>query len=95
MPKSYDVFFSYSHLDELIAEEIYERLSSYGIECFMAKKDIRTGSEWQPDIKESLISSEKVILLITPRSADCKWIFLENWSSMDPRKGNSAFNSIR
>ena len=43
----------------------------------MAKKDIAGGARWEPGIREALMASKRILLLLTPRSKDRLWVLLE------------------
>ncbi len=73
----YDIFLSYSHLDRLIALELEDKLRTNGLSCFMSEKGIGAGSKWLPQIRDSIKSSKRIMVLITPRSISSKWILLE------------------
>jgi hypoxanthine phosphoribosyltransferase len=73
----FDVFLSYSHLDRDIAEELERKLSTNGLTCFLAEKSIQTGTEWIKKVQEAIKESENVLILITPRSIDSRWVYME------------------
>lgn len=77
MSCSYDIFLSYSNKDKTIADDLYSRLKKAGLKCFMAEKDISVTNQWEPEIRNALRSSQNVLILITPRSNDSKWIMIE------------------
>lgn len=78
MEKKYDVFLSYSHLDRHVADELAGKLRTAGISCFLAEEDVRAGERWQSTIRAALQASERVLLLITPRSKSSKWLLIES-----------------
>jgi hypoxanthine phosphoribosyltransferase len=75
--EKYDVFLSFSNYDRHIAEEIAAMITSAGLNCFMSCKDLGAGAIWAPKIKEALINSDKILILVTPRSIKSKWILME------------------
>lgn len=75
--EKYDVFLSFSKYDRHIAEEIANMIKSVGLNCFMSCKDLAAGAKWVPKIKEALINSDKILILLTPRSIKSKWILME------------------
>jgi uncharacterized protein len=81
MARMYDIFLSYAHDDSSIAEEIRTKLASVKLSCFMAEKDIRLSEEWELQIRNALRFSNVVLLLITPRSCNSRWILLESGAS--------------
>lgn len=78
MENKYDVFLSYSHLDRHVANELADKLRMAGISCFLAEEDVRAGEQWQSTIRAALQVSERVLLLITPRSKSSKWLLVES-----------------
>lgn len=72
-----DIFLSYSHLDKQIALELYTRFSASGLTCFLAEKSLHAGDDWILEVRTAIQESEYVLILITPRSMDSKWVYLE------------------
>jgi len=77
VPYEFDIFISYSHDDADTAACLASRLDDEGFRCFLAEKDIRPGEQWEPRIRDSLIASERILLLITPNSKNSKWVNAE------------------
>jgi len=77
MPHEFDIFVSYAHADADTAACLASRLDDEGFRCFLAEKDIRPGEEWVPRIRDALIASERILLLITPNSKDSRWVNAE------------------
>lgn len=73
----YGIFISYANEDANLAEELKNDLERKGVRCFMAKKDIAGGTRWEPGIREALMASKRILLLLTPNSKDRRWILLE------------------
>lgn len=73
----YDVFISYAEEDSSVADEIRILLVKKGLRCFMAKKDIRTGTIWREEIRSALHLSRTVVLLLTPNSVSSNWVMCE------------------
>ena len=77
MPAHYDIFLSYAHVDAEIALNLHGKLRAAGLSCFMAEQDISAATEWEPAIRNALCDADNVLLLITPRSKDSKWVIAE------------------
>ncbi len=73
----FDVFISYAAGDSAIAEELRNELEHRGLKCFMAEKDIEAAAEWQNSIRAALHGSERVLVLVTPRSINRPWVLME------------------
>ena len=76
-PYEFDIFISYGHDDADTAACLASRLDDEGFRCFLAEKDIRSGEQWEPRIRDARIASERVLLLITPNSKDSRWVNAE------------------
>jgi TIR domain len=77
MAASYDLFISYTQKDGEIAASLATRLHDAGVTCFMADRSILVAAEWEPTLREALRSSQRVLLLITPRSKASLWVAAE------------------
>ncbi|MBN2440110.1 MAG: toll/interleukin-1 receptor domain-containing protein [Spirochaetales bacterium] len=77
MVEKYDVFISYSHKDNTIAEYFHERLNRAGVRCFMAELDITLGSDFKNKIMEALKFSKLILFIITPNSNTSNWVQIE------------------
>lgn len=75
--KGYDVFLSYSANDATLAEEIYKAVLVAGGKAFLAKKSIEPGSEFADEIRNALIESNAVWLLVSPNSVKSAWVISE------------------
>jgi len=73
----YDIFLSYGTDDVAIADELRLSLTSRGLRCFMAERDIPVAAQWDEKIRSALLNSKSILLLITPRSKDRPWVLLE------------------
>lgn len=73
----YGVFLSYASQDERLATELLSMLEETGMKCFLAKRDIGAGEDWLTSIREALILSERVVILLTPNSVSRPWVLLE------------------
>lgn len=77
MKSKYDIFFSYAHRDGGVAKHLASSLERAGLTCFLAEKDIAAGEQWQNRIREAIHESERMVLLITPRSRNSLWVMAE------------------
>ena len=73
----YDVFISYASADSAVAAELKNDFEQHGWKCFMSEKDIEVSAKWQEKIRDALLQSERVLILITPRSIAKPWILME------------------
>ena len=77
LKKADDIFLSYSHRDEEKASEIAAKVRDANITCFLAKRGIKATEEWSPKIRDAIKSARCVLMLLTPRSIESKWVTLE------------------
>jgi hypothetical protein len=77
MADGYDLFISYTQKDGEIAADLATRLHEAGLKCFMADRSILAGGEWEPVLRDAIRSSQRVLLLITPRSKASLWVAAE------------------
>lgn len=76
-----DVFISYSTLDSAIATELSEIFDNQGLSSFMASKSLSGGDEWQESIRQALIRSKVILILLTPHSITSQWVLIEYGAS--------------
>jgi hypothetical protein len=74
---SYDLFLSYAAADTATASELRADLERQNVKCFMAEKDIAVAAEWQDAIRNALLGANRILILITPRSLNRPWVFME------------------
>jgi hypothetical protein len=75
--KGVDVFLSYATKDSPVAEELADILSRHGLTCYMAGKSLTGGELWQEEIRNALLNSRELLLLLTPNSIKSSWVMIE------------------
>lgn len=75
--KRFDVFLSYSRLDEEPARELFERLVAAGFRVYFAKKVLAGGDNFSEEIRQALLDSFELWVLITPNSLKSEWVATE------------------
>ncbi len=68
-PQQVEVFFSYSHRDEALRDEMAKHLSilkRQGVITAWYDRDIEAGTEWAREINDHLNSAQVILLLISP-----------------------------
>lgn len=80
--KRWDVFLSYSERDSELAMSLMEQLEGSDLTCFMAKKSMKEhiGEDFSDRIRESILSSEEMVLLCSPDAIKSEWVISE-WAS--------------
>lgn len=64
----YDCFISHSSADTLNATSLVEQLESRGLNCWIAPRNIRLGSNYPSEIVEGIASSSSLIVMISKDS---------------------------
>jgi len=65
----HDVFLSYSHENEKDAIKIFELLKINGFRCYLSVKNLKTGDDFNEEIRTSLCNSREVLILCSKQSA--------------------------
>lgn len=71
------IFISYAQEDGDIAGSLATAMQSAGIEFFLADRNILSGEEWDSRLRQAMRDSDRVLLLMTPRSKSSLWIAAE------------------
>jgi hypothetical protein len=82
----FSVFISYSSADKDLAERLYADLQQKGVRCWFATHDLKTGDRFRPRIDEAIRLHEKLLLLISERSAKSQEVENEVKAAMDREK---------
>src|SRR5207244_8833331 len=72
----WDLFLSYANCDSNIASELKDLLMKGGLRCFMASREIASGATWEASIREALLSSTEILLVLTPQSVMRQWVMI-------------------
>jgi hypothetical protein len=73
----YDLFISYASENKDIADYIVERIERRGYRCFIAPRDIRTGSEYAVEIIRGISNSTAVLLVFSSKSDKSHYVLRE------------------
>ena len=84
----YDVFISYSTLDQKVVEGVCAHLEQHKIRCFVAYRDIPRGVPWARAIVEALDES-RMMLVVFSGNFNTKHILSEKPVNMPPMLGNT------
>ena len=82
------IFISYSHKDKAYVNKLYEALTARGFDAWIDDR-IDYGSEWPKEIQRRLDACDALILVMTPRAYDSKWV--HNELSRAQRFGKEVF----
>lgn len=89
--KQYDVFISYSSIDEKKAFEIRDFLIKQNISCWMAPNSIPIGSNYAEEIPKGIDSAGTFVLLLSENSLQSSWVPKELSLALDKRKNICPF----
>lgn len=73
----YDLFVSYSSRNERKALKIAQLAKQKGLKTYVAKKSLKPGVKWKEEIKQALLDSKALCLLLTPASLKSEWVLIE------------------
>ncbi len=74
---TYDVFLSYSTKDTDEANRVRDQLENSNLSCFMASQDIQGGDSWSDVIRNGLLHSREICILVTVNSLSSDWVSAE------------------
>jgi TIR domain len=74
---AFDIFLSYSALDQEPASLVYDKVIAAGGRIFMAPKEIQPGDDFAATIRNVLIHSKELWLLLSPNSIKSEWVTTE------------------
>ncbi len=73
----YDVFISYSHVDDAFVKKLGQALDTIGIQFFQDVKDIDWGVGIPEKVREGLDTSRAIIVVLSPASVKSQWVPFE------------------
>ena len=89
----YDIFLSHNSEDKLAVLELAKRLKSDGLTVWLDDWVIQPGDNIFLKIEEGLDQSEKVVLVLSPRAIESKWVGMEKSVALfrDPTNDKRRF----
>lgn len=82
----HDVFISYSTVDSRLAHDIQSYLERNGILCWIAPRDIPSGSNYTKEIPAAIRGCKVFLLLLTKNAQQSHWVLKELDSAVNERK---------
>ncbi len=73
----YEIFLSYSHVNEVDGRLLAKKFRENGLRCFLADQSIRAGENWELTLRDALSSSERIVILVTKESVQSSWVNVE------------------
>lgn len=77
------IFISYSRKDADFANDLAMRLRHRNFRVWMDKTDIKSGSNWQEVIKQSIHTSDVLLVILSPDSVVSEWVDIEYQTALD------------
>jgi hypothetical protein len=74
---AYDVFLSYSERDQSIAQTTQRALEEVAVKVYMAPKYLRPGDDYAEEIRQALIGSGELWVILSPSSLKSEWVTTE------------------
>ena len=71
---AHDVFISYSSRNTEFAEAVCEKLEDNGIECWIAPRNIKTGTNYAKEIMDGLDLAKMVVLVFSKDAQDSEYV---------------------
>jgi hypothetical protein len=71
------VFISYAQEDQPAAEDICSALEAEGVACWIAPRNVVTGSSWQASIVDAIPAARVFVLLLSPRAVESSYVLTE------------------
>jgi uncharacterized protein YjbI with pentapeptide repeats len=95
--KYHSCFISYSSADQGLADVLYKDLQDHGVRCWLATEDLKIGEQFRTRIDESILSHDKLLLVLSRESVDSPWVRTEVETALEKeqRSGTSVLFPIR
>lgn len=86
----HDVFISYKSDDSALAMKVVKALEDSGIPCWIAERDIQTGSNYATDIPNAINNAKYFVLILTDKSQNSPWVQKELGLAITQKKNDSS-----
>ena len=74
---NYQVFLSHATADKWLAKVICKKIGATGASTFRDDRDIDGGDDIPEKIRQQIIRSREMVVLLTPESVDRLWVLFE------------------
>ena len=74
---AFDLFLSFSSANETEAQKFRNAGIAKELKVFMSEKDMTSGDVWDKKIRQALLTSREMAVLVTPRSLKSEWVTTE------------------
>jgi hypothetical protein len=73
----FDVFLSFASPDKATAEAVATQLWNRGLKVFFSPKQLQGGDDWEETIREALVGSHELCLIVSHASIPREWVLTE------------------
>ena len=73
----FKVFISYFSGDRCVARQIEKEIQRLGVDTFFDVRDLETGDVTDEMIREAIVSSDELLVLLTPEALDRRYVWTE------------------
>lgn len=80
------VFISHFSGDTWVARQIGKQIEALGVEVFLDAVDVETGDVFENEIRENLMSSDELLVLVTPEALERPYVWMEVGGAWVQRK---------
>jgi hypothetical protein len=74
---AYDVFLSYSERDQSTAQTVQRVLEEARVKVYMAPKYLRPGDDYAEEIRQAIVGSGEIWVIMSPSSLQSEWVTTE------------------
>jgi hypothetical protein len=91
----YSCFLSHSSSDKEFAGKLYDELRTDGVACWYSAEDLPPGAIWRDELRESLKSAERVLVLVTSYSLHSAGVLDEMNEVLNPGHATSKIVPLK
>jgi hypothetical protein len=74
---AFDLFLSFSSADKTEAQKLSDAGVAKGLRVFMSEKSLTSGDVWDEVIRQALLTSREMAVVVTPSSLKSEWVTTE------------------
>lgn len=91
-PDNFRLFISHLTTNKDYASKLKQCLQDYGIDCFVAHKDIKPSKEWELEIERALFTMDALCAIVVPDFIKSQWCDQEVGIALGQKKQVFAIN---
>lgn len=80
------VFISHSSRDKALAAELGESIRACGVDVWLDARELTAGDQLESEILSALEAARAVVVLLSPRTINSKWVTKEVRYALELRK---------